>query len=62
MIPSTRINAKDALKHNYFISPPLPQTKELMPTFPSKHKLIEKQNQLNKLNTNFNKKDFLTKH
>jgi cell division cycle 2-like protein len=35
--PEKRINAEDALNHEWFREVPLPKSKEFMPTFPAQH-------------------------
>mmetsp|Transcript_6335 Transcript_6335/g.7718 ORF Transcript_6335/g.7718 Transcript_6335/m.7718 type:complete len:425 (+) Transcript_6335:123-1397(+) len=41
--PSLRINAREALRHPYFKSRPLPQQPQFMPTYPTQHAPLKQQ-------------------
>jgi serine/threonine protein kinase len=44
--PAVRITARSALRHEYFYCSPFPQEAEFMPTFPSLHDEMLKQQQM----------------
>ena len=41
--PLKRIDAREALKHPYFLETPIPKTIDIMPTFPSYHTMSEQE-------------------